>query len=141
MERRARSARQALRRHPWASGMLDARTNPGPATLRHHDAVIGCLRANGFSPAMTQHAVASIDAYVYGFALQEAALPGTDTEGLADLAGELMAVFAEDYPNLAWFTTEHVMQPGYDFGDEFAVGLGLVLDGLEALLDAPEAED
>ena len=61
--------------HPWAIGLLESRTAPGPATLRHHDAVIGTLRAAGFTVEMTAHAYASIDDYTYGFALQEAALP------------------------------------------------------------------
>jgi hypothetical protein len=29
-------------------------------------------------------------------------------------------------------TTDHVLQPGYSYGNEFDFGLGLVLDGLEA---------
>ena len=134
MRQRACSARAALGRHPWAVGMLDSRANPGPATLRHHDAVIGCLRANGFSPAMTAHAMAVIDAFVYGFALQEAALPAESGEELAALADGLMAEL-DEYPGLAWFTAEHVMQPGYDFGDEFERGVDLVLDGLEARVE------
>ena len=74
LRRRAHSARAALARHPWATGMLDSRTNPGPATLTHHDAVIACLRASGFRPAEVSHTIATVDAYVAGFALQEAAL-------------------------------------------------------------------
>ena len=38
---------------------------------------------------------------------------------------------ADEYPNLAAFVTEHIMQPGYDFGDEFEYGLDVILDGLE----------
>ena len=64
-----------LRRHPWAIGLLETRTRPGPATLRHHDANIATFRAGGFSIALTAHAYALIDSYVYGFALQEASLP------------------------------------------------------------------
>jgi len=30
-------------------------------------------------------------------------------------------------------TIEHILQPGYDYGDEFEFGLDLVLDGLETL--------
>ena len=77
MRRRAISARRVLRRHPWAIGLLESRKTPGPATLRHHDAVIGTLREAGFSVEMTAHAYALLDSYVYGFALQEAALPFT----------------------------------------------------------------
>ena len=135
MRRRAHSARSALGRHPWATGMLDSRTNPGPATLTHHDTVIACLRANGFKPADVAHAVAAIDAYVYGFALQEAALPNDGSGDLVELADDLMATFAASFPNLAWFTAEHVTQPGYAFGHEFDFGLELVLDGLAARLE------
>src|ERR1700692_2122303 len=56
MRERAQSARQALRRHPWAIALMSPRTSPGPATLRHHDAVIGSLRAAGFSVAMARPA-------------------------------------------------------------------------------------
>src|SRR6478672_1199360 len=45
MRRRAHSARAVLRRHPWAIGLLESRTAPGPATLRHHDVVLGTLLA------------------------------------------------------------------------------------------------
>lgn len=74
MWKRAASAREAMRRHPWAIGLVETRTGPGPATLKHHDAVIGTLRKAGFSVEMTAHAFALIDAYVYGFALSEASL-------------------------------------------------------------------
>jgi AcrR family transcriptional regulator len=40
MRARAISVREVLHRHPWALGLLDSRASPGPATLRHHDAVI-----------------------------------------------------------------------------------------------------
>lgn len=84
MRARAISFRAALARHRWATPLMESRTTPGPATLRHHDTVIGVLRRAGFS-----------------------------VEHLAEL------------------TVEHVLQPGYDFGNEFAFGLDLILDGLE----------
>lgn len=129
---RAHSAREALRRHPWAAGMLDSRTNPGPANLGHHDAVIACLRANGFSFALTGHAFATLDAFIYGFALQESSLPGQGDPQMTDLADEFLERFTEHFPALAEFTREYVLQPGYAFRNEFDVGLELVLDGLEA---------
>jgi AcrR family transcriptional regulator len=131
MQRRAASARAALRRHPWAIGLLESRTNPGPATLEHHDAVIGTLRGAGFSVAMTAHAYALIDAFVYGFALSEASLPINGPDTITEVAGQMMEQYtADDYPHLVEFSVEHVMQPGYDFGKEFEFGLGIVLDGL-----------
>ncbi|MGH3459302.1 TetR/AcrR family transcriptional regulator [Aeromicrobium sp.] len=131
LHRRSSSARAALRRHPWAIGLLETRTSPGPATLRHHDSVIGTLRAAGFSIAMTAHAYALIDSYVYGFALSEASLPINGPETGSDLAEQMVQQFpADDYPHLVEFAVEHVLQPGYDFGAEFEFGLDLVLDGL-----------
>ena len=135
MRDRAISARRALGRHPWATPLMQSRTNPGPATLRHHDAVIGSMRRAGFSVAMAAHAFSLLDAYVYGFALQEATLP-FDSDTAPDVAEAIMAQFPRDaYPYLAELTIEHVLQPGYDFGDEFEIGLDLILDGLGRLLN------
>jgi AcrR family transcriptional regulator len=132
MRERAESARRALRSHPWAIALMSTRTSPGPATLRHHDAVIGSLRAGGFSVKMTAHAFSALDSYIYGFALQEATLPLGDTEEeTADVATMMMAqVPADEYPHLTEFTVAHILQPGYDYGEEFAFGLELILDGL-----------
>ena len=71
LRRRAISTRAALARHPWAVGLLESRRSPGPATLRHHDAVLGTLRGAGFSVELAAHAYSVLDAYVYGFAMQE----------------------------------------------------------------------
>ena len=57
---RARSMRAALTRHPWAITLM-SRISPGPATLRHHDAVIGCCRRAGFSVELAAHAFSAID--------------------------------------------------------------------------------
>ena len=131
MARRANSARAVLRRHPWATALLQSRTSPGPATLQHHDAVIGSLRSAGFSVEQTAHAFALIDSYVYGFALSEHALPINGPETVAEVAGAMMEHFpVDEYPHLFEFTMQHVMQPGYDFGKEFGYGLDLILDGL-----------
>ncbi|MEZ3182481.1 TetR/AcrR family transcriptional regulator [Streptomyces pimonensis] len=131
MRHRAASARAVLRRHPWAIGLMDSRTKPGPATLRHHDAVIGALRAAGFSVPMTAHAISLIDSYLYGFALQEASLPFRDPAGLDEVAGTLVREMpADTYPHLTELTTEHVLRTGYDYADEFGFGLTLVLDAL-----------
>ncbi len=138
IRQRAASARVVLARHPWAAPLMESRTSPGPATLRHHDAVLGCLRAGGFSIEMTAHAYAVIDAFVYGFALQEASLPATSGDEMADLAEAMTAAMpVGEYPHLVEFTTGHVLRPGYDFGVEFDFGIDLILDGLDAA--APES--
>jgi Tetracyclin repressor-like, C-terminal domain len=74
MRRRAIAAREALKRHPWAIGLMESRMNPGPANLRHHNAVMRCLREAGFSFEMAVHAYSAQDSYIYGFALQEKTL-------------------------------------------------------------------
>jgi AcrR family transcriptional regulator len=132
MRRRALSARQVLARHGWAIRFMESRTSPGPATLRHHDAVLGCLRNAGFSVRLAAHAFSVLDSYVYGFALQERSLPFDTPQQTAELAQEILARFpVNEYPHLAELTAEHVLQPGYDYGNEFAFGLDLILEGLE----------
>jgi len=125
------SAREVLNRHPWAPPYMESRTSPGPATLRHHDAVLGCLRRGGLSFQMTAHAYATLDSFLYGFALEEASLPVGGGEEIQDVAAEMATAFdAESYPHLVEFVTEHVMQPGYSFANSFAFGLDLIIDGL-----------
>ncbi len=137
MRQRAIAVRAALKRHRWAIGLMESRTSPGPATLRHHDAVLGCLRQAGFPIALAAHAYAALDSYIYGFALQEASLPFETGEQTADMAQDFVAQFSPDeYPHLAEFTFKHVLQPGYDYGCEYEYGLDLILDGLDRALTA-----
>lgn len=142
MRRRADSMRSVLRDHHWAIGLLQSRMNPSPATLRHHNAFIACLRAAGFSVELTAHAFALMDSYVYGFAVSEAALPIHGPETVAETAVTMMQQHfdADAYPALLELTTEHILKPGYDFGAEFAFGLDLILDGLERAVDAEAAK-
>ncbi|MFI1013821.1 TetR/AcrR family transcriptional regulator [Streptomyces sp. NPDC020965] len=131
LRHRTLSARAVLRRHAWAVGLMDSRTRPGPATLRHHDAVIGALRAGGFSVAMTAHAFSLIDSYLYGFVIQEVSLPFSGPAELDEVAGAILREMPADaYPHLAELATEHALKPGYDYADEFTFGLTLILDAL-----------
>jgi hypothetical protein len=132
MRGRAVSARAVLTRHRWAIGLMESRSTPGPTTLRHHDSVLGTLRASGFSVVLAAHAYSVLDSYIYGFALQEPSLP-FETEGeTKDVTKEITARFATgEYPHLTEIAVEHVMRPGYSYGNEFAYGLDLILDGLE----------
>jgi AcrR family transcriptional regulator len=132
MRQRAISIRTVMTRHPWAIGLMESRRTPGPATLRHHDAVIGCLRDAGFSLQLAAHAFAALDSYIYGFALQERSLAFGTPEETTELAKAFLLQFpVKEYPRLAELTIEHVLQPGYDYGDEYEFGLDLILDGLE----------
>jgi AcrR family transcriptional regulator len=130
MRRRAISVRAALNRHSWAIGLMETR-NPGPANLRNHNAVMGCLREAGFAFEAAIHAYSVQDAYIYGFALQEQTL-GFETPGDAGAAAQrrAQAIGAlHDYPYLAEIATR-LPESGYDNAGEFAWGLDLILDGL-----------
>ncbi len=134
MRDRAISTREALKRHSWAIGMMESR-HPGPANLRNHNAVMGCLRNAGFPFEMAIHAYSVQDAYIYGFALQERdlALETPESAGkAAQRRADTIGAF-DDYPYLVEIATK-LPESGYDNSVEFAWGLDLILDGLERLL-------
>jgi AcrR family transcriptional regulator len=139
MRQRAFDTREALRRHRWAVGVMESRVaKPGPANVRLHNAVLGCLREAGFSIPDAIHAYSVQDAYIYGFAQQEQSVPTADE--MPDVVeqqaqhidddpsfGEL----AEQFPHIAEVVMGHLATHGYDFSQEFAYGLDLILEALE----------
>ena len=131
MEARAHSARTVLAAHPWGLGLIESRRSPGPATLHHHDAVLGCLRASGFTVALAAHAFSVLDAYVYGFVLTEVNLPFQAGDSAEDFVADLGPI-TDLYPHLAEMVAEQIVGRDYQYGDEFAYGLALILDGLAA---------
>ena len=80
------------------------------------------------------HALSVMDAYIYGFALQEKHLP-FDTP---DQVSEVMEIQRrqvpdmDDYPYLVEVATE-MADAGYDYATEFEFGLELTLDALEGV--------
>jgi AcrR family transcriptional regulator len=137
LRKRAISTREALNRHRWAIGAMEGRTNHGPNNLRLHDAVLGCLRAAGFSVEMTVHAYSVQDAYIYGFVLQQSDMSAETPEDFAAEAQRQMRDYAAalaDYPHLVEVVGGHVAESGYDYEAEFLFGLDVVLDRLEQLL-------
>jgi AcrR family transcriptional regulator len=135
MRDRAISALKVLIAHPWAVGLMESGTAPGPANLRHHNAVLACLRANGFSVAATAHAYSLLDSYIYGFALQQINLPFQTADQAADVLETMMVqTSVNEYPYLMEIALEHVLKPGYSYANEFEIGLDLILEGLEHLL-------
>jgi AcrR family transcriptional regulator len=152
MRRRAVSTREALNRHRWAVGLMESRATPGPASMRVHDAVLGCLREAGFSLDLTLQAYSVLDAYIYGFALQEktvpfdspaqgAALAQAQAEAYAELAAaQGLGDLADEFPYLAEVVAGHVAVVGYDFGPAFELGLDLILEALERRRAAQEPD-
>jgi AcrR family transcriptional regulator len=138
MRVRARSTREALNRHRWAVGLMESARTPGPASIRLHDAVLGCLREAGFSVEQAVQAYSVLDAYLYGFALQEKTVPFEDAQEVTAVAKEQVEAYDAfaDYPYLAEVVAGHVAEVGYDFASSFETGLDLILDALERLRTA-----
>lgn len=132
LRRRMASVREALVRHRWALRILESRATPGPTTLEHHDAMLGCLRRAGFSVPLAAHAYALLDSYVFGFVHTELTLPFETSEETQAVASAIFDQLPPGaYPHLIELTREHVLKPGYSYGNEFPFGLELILDGLE----------
>lgn len=136
MRLEALSTRQVLARHPWAISLMESRTTPGPANLRHREAFTACLRKAGFSPLMATHANWLLNSYVYGYALQAASLPFETAHELADMVEDvyLPQLPAEEFPFLSE-SAAALVAAGYDPAEEFTFGLDLVLAALEPLRD------
>ena len=136
MRQRAVSAREVLARHPWAIGLMDSRTSPGPAHLRHREAFTACLRKAGFSVVMATHAGWLLDSYVYGFVLQAASLPFDSADEFSDMTEGvyLPQLPPDEFPYLNE-SAAALVAAGYDPAEEFLFGLDLVLAALEPLRD------
>jgi AcrR family transcriptional regulator len=137
MRKRAESTRTVLARHHWAITLMTSRRAPGPATLRHLDRTAGCFRDAGFSVAMAAHAMSLLDSYVQGFALQEASLPFDESGDMSAATQDVLdqrPMASGAFAHLAEMAEELLLQPGYSYGNEFAFGLGLILDGIETAL-------
>ncbi|WP_435300504.1 TetR/AcrR family transcriptional regulator [Timonella sp. A28] len=129
---RAHSMRAALSRHAWALAVMETRTDPGPTTLANHEAVLVVLRTAGFSVAHAGHAYAILDAFVYGFALQDLMLR---TAGLDTSAQELHeGINLNEYPRINELAMYHVEAANYPLDASFDIGLSITLDGIEKFL-------
>jgi AcrR family transcriptional regulator len=136
MRRRAVSAQAVFSRHPWASALIDSRESSGLERLRYFEWVIGTLRQAGFTVELAARAFSVLDSYIYGFGRQQlnmSAGGGGEPEEMAEAF--LSAIPADEYPYLREMIVEHAMDSGYDDRADFEFGLGLILDGLQRLLD------
>lgn len=134
MRRVGVSTRQVLARHPWAIGLMESRTSPGPANLRHREAFTACLRRAGFSVLTATHANWLLNSYVYGYALQAASLPFDTADELAEMTEDvyLPQLPPDEFPYLNE-SAAALVAAGYDPAEEFTFGLDLVLAALEPL--------
>lgn len=133
MRSRAISARKEIASHSWVLSLVESLRDPGPAVLRHHEAVLACLRRDGFSIAGAGLAFTVIDSYVYGFVLQELNLPFDENDGFRDAAVQLEADTANSYPNLVELLGQSASTSSEAETDAFDTGLELVLDAVATL--------
>lgn len=140
MRARAVSAQAVFSRHPWVSSLIDSRESSGPARLQYFDWMIGTLRRAGFTLEMAARALSVLDSYIYGFGRQQLNMSaGGDATPEETAEAFLDAIPAAEYPHLREMVVEYAMTSGYDESADFEFGLGLILDGLQRLLDRAEA--
>lgn len=128
----ALSAHEVLSRHPWSAGLLLSGNRVSHARLRHMDAILGCLRAGGFTAEETDRAYHALDSHIMGFTLWLVGI----SAGLARFGPP--ASFLERFdtralPHLAEHVEQHLRERSPDEPGEFEFGLDLILDGLERL--------
>jgi AcrR family transcriptional regulator len=132
------SAHEVLRRHPWASSLIESRPTIGPARMRYLDAVVGVLCGAGFSTLLTSQAIMALDSHTYGFTLQEQSWSFDLDDAAAVAASFARAIPEREYPHLHGMVALAASAPA-EFPLDFAFGLDLILDGLERLRDATTA--
>jgi AcrR family transcriptional regulator len=135
MRRRAVSARGVFVRHRWAAGLIDSRGTSGPGSLSYADRILSTLLQAGFSPGVAANAFLALDSYIYGFERQRSNLSLGDDAVTTKTAQDYLAAIPQGaYPSLACVAMEYAVKP-YDDAAAFDFGLGLILDGLQRLLE------
>ncbi|MCH7697309.1 MAG: TetR/AcrR family transcriptional regulator [Chloroflexi bacterium] len=135
---KAMSAREALRRHPWAAGVIATRTDMTPTMLKYFDSGIGVLLDGGFSADLAHHAVHALGSRFFGFTQE---LFDSEDDSNQEVTPLLIQQMAGEYPNLAEMMTaaihddDSIVGLGCDDQFEFEFALDLILDGLERLRD------
>ncbi|SDZ37812.1 transcriptional regulator, TetR family [Micromonospora pattaloongensis] len=142
VRRRILSARQVLRRHPWAPLAIESRNMATPAILAYLNSMVGTFRAGGFSADLAHHVMHAMGSRILGFsqelfdASRRAGRSGaTDPEPPAPLPPEIAARFPHlaEIAMAASHDDASVVGQGCDDQFEFEFALDLLLDGIERL--------
>lgn len=137
------SVHDALLRHRWACSLLMSFPRVRPMRIRYMEALLGCLREAGFSPAMTYHAYHALDSHILGFTLWELGhvMPGTGTpiktmDDIVRSVGRLLPTLdIHEYPYLLEHAEQHLTDGPHKTPSEFDFVLRLILDGLKRIRD------
>ena len=130
------SARRALLRHPWASRVIESRTNPTSLLLEYMNSMIGIFRASGFSISLTHHLMHAIGSRVLGFSQE---LFDDSASATTQMPPDVLREMARSYPYVAEIAgaashdDETVVGGGCDDQFEFEFSLDLLLDGIARL--------
>jgi AcrR family transcriptional regulator len=135
------SARRALLRHPWASRVMESRTQPTPVVMAYMDSMIAMFIAGGFSIDLTHHAMHAMGSRMMGFS-QELFSDQSDGDPMPP---EMIEAMSATYPSIyeLYLAVSHddasTVGPGCDDQFEFEFSLDLMLDGIERLREAEAA--
>jgi AcrR family transcriptional regulator len=132
IRRSAVSIRDALGRHPWATSLLMSRVRP--ARIRFMDALLGRLRAAGFSADTTYVVYHVLDGHIFGFALWQTGYENTAAAADPEVMERLMRTIPfDDYPYLAEHRDQHFAEGPHREASAFEFGLDMILDGLRRI--------
>ncbi len=144
MRNRILAARQSMKRHPWASGVIESRTRLKPNMMRYMDTFAGILFDNGFSMELAHHGLHALGSRMLGFSQELFDDSDAMTES-PEVAAAMMQQMLEEYPNISRIVAEithdddSVVGAGCDDDFEFFFALDLILDGLDRLKNAEDA--
>ena len=135
--------RQMTKRHPWYAALIHTRPPAGPHMMRRLEFMLTVLMAQGATTATAMTCAALIDRHIFGSGLQESEEARMSSRHGLDDAASMQAALAAvhdlaaadgQYPLLAsWLA-----QPSGPSADEqFALGLGFLLDGIASMLPGP----
>jgi AcrR family transcriptional regulator len=138
MRQRALSAREVLKRHPWAPRVIESRPDLTPTLMKYMDTTVGIFLEGGFSIDLTHHAMHAIGSRILGFT-QELFDDSDGTPRNPDEEAALLRQMAASFPNISAMMKQithdedSVVGSGCDDEAEFVFALDLILDGLERL--------
>lgn len=144
MRQRILSAREVILAHPWAPAVMEQRKGISPGLITHYEGVLATLRAGGFSYQLAHQALHALGSRAMGFSQEMFAPQAPVTDG-PDEAEQMVAALAEQAPHLVAMIADGLHQEvegGLGWCDdqaEFEFALDLLLDGLQARLDAERA--
>jgi AcrR family transcriptional regulator len=136
VRQRILSARQALLRHPWATQVIESRTNPTPVLLEYMNSMIGVFLASGFSVSLTHHLVHAAGSRLLGFSQE---LFDDSANAAVEMDPAVLQEMMRRYPHVAAIAGaashegDTVVGGGCDDQFEFEFSLDMLLDGFERL--------